>query len=114
MSTGPRHPTDAERERAAAGTVERYADAVRAADAEALRAVLAEGCVWLAPAGRLEGAGAVVAHHLATWAARDAGALGPPTRRQAHGAHALLAWGPSAVVVEVRRAAVVFGADAGG
>jgi uncharacterized protein (TIGR02246 family) len=91
--------------------VDRYADAVRAGDPEALRAVLAEGCVWLVPGGRLEGADAVVAHHRVAWAAR-AGA--PPTRRQAHGAHAVLAWGPTSAVLEVRRGVVVFGAEAGG
>ena len=108
----PRHPSDAERERAAAETVERYAVAVRAADAGALRAVLAEGCVWLVPGGRMEGADAVVGHHRVAWAARS-GAPEPPTRRQAHGAHAVLAWERSAVVLEVRRGAVVFGAETG-
>jgi ketosteroid isomerase-like protein len=114
VSAAPRHPSDAERERAAAETVDRYAEAVRAGDPKALRAVLAEGCVWLVPGGRLEGADAVLGHHRAGWAARVPGPLGSPTRRQAHGAHAVLAWGPSVVVVEVRRGVVVFGAEAGG
>ena len=115
-----RHPSDADRERAAAPVIERYRVAVTSGDDDALLAVLAAGCVWLAESGRLDGPDAVVAHHLARRSAWPSDARLEWTRAQPHGAHAALAWRVGAndaeverglVVLEVRRDAVVFGAE---
>lgn len=115
-----RHPSDADRERAAAPVLERYRAAVSAGDGDALRTVLADGCVWLAEAGRLEGLEAVAAHHAAQQAARPPGARVQWTRTQPQGAHAALGYAVhdgdrvterGLVVVEVRRETIVFGAD---
>jgi ketosteroid isomerase-like protein len=117
----PRHPTDADRERAAAPVLERYRAAVGAGDPAALRAVLADGCVWLAEDGQMEGPDAAVAHHAALRARWPAGARVEWTRVQPHGAHAVLGWrvldgdrelAQGLVVLEVRREAIVFGAEA--
>jgi hypothetical protein len=116
----PRHPSDADRERAAAPVIERYRAAVTSGDADALGAVIAAGCVWLAESGRLDGPEAVVAHHLARRSAWPGDARLEWIRAQPHGAHAALAWRVRAggadveqglVVVEVRRDAVVFAAE---
>jgi hypothetical protein len=115
-----RHPSDADRERDAAPVLERYRAAAGAGDPGALRSVLAEACVWLAEGGRLDGADAVAAHHLARRDAWPPGARLEWTRAQPHGAHAALGWVARAgdadlerglVVVEVRRGAIVFGAE---
>lgn len=103
MSSG--HPSDADREKAAAPVVDRVVAAIAVGDADALAECFSEGGVCLADADRIEGRDAIAAH-LAV-------ALKGPadvTRRQQHGAHAVLGWDGGLCVLEVRSAEIVFAA----
>jgi ketosteroid isomerase-like protein len=111
VSTG-RHPSDADREEAAAPVVDRVVAAIEAGDAGALAACYAEGCVCLVDGARIAGREAVAAH-----LAERMSASGPRrvTRRQQHGAHAVVAWegaGDGLCVLEIRRGEIVFEAAA--
>lgn len=105
------HPSDADRERTALPVLEALLDASRTGDARAIAALYADDAVWLAPEGTLRGRQAAADAHAAV-AAHAEGWSAP----QQSGARAALRWsGPEAsegaVVVEVRRGAVVFAAS---
>lgn len=103
MSSG--HPSDADREKAAAPVVDRVVAAIAAGDAGVLAGCFSEGGVCLADAGRIEGRNAIAAH-------LPAALKGPAdvTRRQQHGAHAVLGWDGGLCVLEIRRDEIVFAA----
>lgn len=101
MSSG--HPSDADREHAAAPVVDRVVAAIEAGDAPALAATFAGHAVCLADDGRIEGG--------AELESRIMDALPGPAaviRRQQQGAHAVVGWEGGTLVLEIRRAAVVF------
>lgn len=97
------HPSDADRERLAAPVVDRVVAAVEAGDASALAAAFAEGCVCLADDRRLEGRS-----EIAPWLAEVLTSPAKVVRRQQQGAHSVVGWDGGALVLEIRRAEVVF------
>lgn len=103
MSSG--HPSDADREKAAAPVVDRVVAAIAAGDAGVLAECFSEGGVCLADVDRIEGRNAIAAHLPAVLE-------GPAdvTRRQQHGAHAVLGWDGGLCVLEIRRDEIVFAA----
>jgi len=108
-----RHPSDADRERAALPVLEALLRAAREHDDDALAACYDEDVAWLDEHGTRRGRDAAVAAHRGI-AAREGLRWAPP---QQQGARAVLRWrGPDgargAIVVEVRRERVVFAATA--
>lgn len=112
-----RHPSDADRERAALPVLEELLRALREDDEAALAACYDEDVAWLDETGTLRGREAAVAAHRRI--------AGPDVRwaaPQQQGARAVLRWrrpagdgareDRGAVVVEVRRERVVFAAAA--
>jgi ketosteroid isomerase-like protein len=111
MTTG-RHPSDAERERVAGEVLEPYLLALSEGDVDGVATAFVEDCVWFAPEETLRGRTAVAERHRRLME----GGLEPRRVRQ-HGPHALVEWvaphGSGAIVLEVRRGGLVFGAEAG-
>jgi len=101
MTSG--HPSDADREAAAAPTVDRVAAAIAAGDADVLAGCFSEGGVCLSDSERIQGRPAIAAH-------LRAALRGPVdvTRRQQHGAHAVVGWDGGLCVLEIRRGEIVF------
>ena len=116
--TGGRHPSDADREQAAAPLVDRFVGALDANDVHELKACYAEGCVLLAEDGTVEGRDRIGAHSSDLTDRFPGVARRSVVRRQQHGAHAVIGWegrdADGAVVVrgtsvlEIRRGQVVF------
>jgi hypothetical protein len=112
-----RHPSDAERERAALPVLQELLRALARDDREALAACYDEDVAWLDEAGTRRGREAAVAAHR-----RIAGAGVRWAAPQQQGARAVLRWSRpagddaaashGAIVVEVRRGRVVFAAAA--
>ncbi|MEW6583188.1 MAG: nuclear transport factor 2 family protein [Actinomycetota bacterium] len=112
------HPSDADREEAAAPVVARFADALTAGDEAALAACYAESCVVLVDGARLDGRAAAARHHAAAAERLQGLASRRVTRRQQHGAHAVVGWvgwdgdgrpaGTGLSTLEIRRGEVVF------
>jgi hypothetical protein len=111
-----RHPSDADRERAALPVLEEILRAVREDDEAALAACYDDEVAWLDGTGTLRGRAAAVAAHRRIAAGADWAAP------QQQGARAVLRWSRpaaggagterGAIVVEVRRGRVVFAATA--
>jgi ketosteroid isomerase-like protein len=112
------HPTDAEREEAAAPLVARFVAALEGGDPAALAACYAEGAVVLTETGRLDGGEEAAAFHAGA-ASRMPGLVARRvTRRQQQGAHAAVGWvgwdaastpvGSGFSTVEIRRGLIVF------
>lgn len=103
MSAG--HPTDADRERAAGPVVEHVVAAIETGRVALFAAVLAEQCVCLVAGQKIEGKDKIVSYLGTTLpGAREV------TRRQQHGAHAVVGWSGGSCVLEIRRAEIVFAA----
>jgi len=116
--SGGRHPSDAEREDAAAPVVARLVGAIESGDGAALAACYAEACTCLAEGGPIEGREEVAAHHAAVSDRLPGLASRRVTRRQQRGAHAVVGWvgwdaggrpvGTGISTLEIRRGEVVF------
>jgi uncharacterized protein (TIGR02246 family) len=108
-----RHPSDAERELASIEVLERCLAAAAAGDLAGLAACYAEDAVWLDAAGTRRGRDEAVPAHMEL--GLRALSWDPP---QQHGPKAVLRWRDEegrvggAVVVEVRRGAIIFAAVA--
>jgi hypothetical protein len=101
VSTG--HPTDADRERLAVPVVERVVTAIETGKPAAFSSVVASQCVCLAGGKRIEGKDAITSHLASVLpGAREV------TRRQQHGAHAVLGWSGGMCTLEIRRSEIVF------